>query len=448
MKTPICDFVREYVSSDSLRMHMPGHKGVDILGVEQLDITEIEGADVLYSAKGIIEQSQRNASRIFGTASTLYSTEGSSLCIRAMLYLVCRYARELDREPCVLAARNVHKSFMYAAGVLNIDVDWIYPEQKKNSLLSCVIDAGELDLRLSKMSEPPIALYITSPDYLGYTADVKAIAKVCHKYGVLLMVDNAHGAYLKFLNDDRHPISLGADICCDSAHKTLPALTGAAYLHISERAPSFFAENAAAAMSVFASTSPSYLILQSLDLLNKYLSDTYFENLSHFLEKLGRLKLELAEKGFLLAGDEPMKICIMPKSYGYTGVELAEYLSGRGIVCEFSDKDHLVMMPTPECDDEALERIKTAFFSLERREAVEESAPIPTAAQKILPIGEAMLSPSVELEVSECEGRVLADAQISCPPAIPIIVCGERIDSAAIDCFKYYGIKRCKVIKE
>ena len=447
MKTPIYDFVREYASSDLLRMHMPGHKGEGVLGVEKLDITEIEGADVLYSANGIIEQSQNNASRLFGSERTLYSTEGSSLCIRAMLYLALRYARELGRKPYILVARNVHRSFMYAAGVLNIDVDWIYPSQE-GTLLSCAIDTDELDKKLSELTELPIALYITSPDYLGNVADVRAIAEVCHRHGVLLMVDNAHGAYLKFLPEDIHPLSLGADICCDSAHKTLPALTGGAYLHISYGAPRFFVENAMSAMSVFASTSPSYLILQSLDRLNKYLAEGYAERLAEFIKKLENLKAELLKYGFSLIGDEPMKLCIMPKSYGYTGIELARYLAGRGIVCEFYDKDHLVMMPTPECDDAALARINRALLALEKRDAIVESAPIPTVAHKLLPIGEAMLSPSVELEVSECEGRVLADAQISCPPAIPIVVCGERIDSEAIKCFRYYGIERCKVIKE
>lgn len=447
MNTPIYDFVRKYASSDSLRMHMPGHKGIDMLGIERFDITEIEGADTLYSANGIIEQSRKNASQLFGTERTLYSTEGSSLCIRAMLYLVSRYAKSIGKRSYILAARNAHKSFMYAAGVLDIDVDWLYPTQS-TSLLSCNIDARTLDERLSVMADTPVAVYITSPDYLGNVADVSAIAKVCRKYGVLLMVDNAHGAYLKFLNDDRHPISLGADICCDSAHKTLPALTGAAYLHVSHSAPRFFGESAASAMSVFASTSPSYLILQSLDVLNKYLAEGYPKKLSKFIVKFEKLKSELIERGFSFVGDEPMKLCIMPKSYGYTGTALAQLLIDKGIVCEFSDKDYLVMMPTPECDDVELERIKNALFSLERREAISELPPVPAVARRILPIGAAMLSPSVELDVDECDGRVLADAHISCPPAIPIIVCGERIDSAAIECFKYYGIERCRVVKE
>ena len=102
-------------------------------------------------------------------------------------------------------------------------------------------------------------MYVTSPDYLGGMQDVAALAEVCHRYGTLLAVDNAHGAYLRFLRPSRHPLDLGADLCCDSAHKTLSVLTGGAYLHIARTAPTSLAENAKEALALFGSTSPSYL---------------------------------------------------------------------------------------------------------------------------------------------------------------------------------------------
>ena len=107
MNTPICDFVNRYVESEMLRMHMPGHKGVGALGVESRDITEIDGADSLYEATGVIRESEKNAGSLFG-AHTFYSAEGSSLCIRAMLHLVCLYARERGEKPLIAAGRNAH----------------------------------------------------------------------------------------------------------------------------------------------------------------------------------------------------------------------------------------------------------------------------------------------------------------------------------------------------
>ena len=331
MNTPICDFVRSYADSRQLRFHMPGHKGIGTLGVEHLDITEIDGADVLYRADGIIKESEANASRLFGTALTKYSTEGSSLSIRAMLYLTVLYAKSIGQEPRILAGRNAHHTFMTAAALLDLQVDWLYPENWE-SLVSCKITAEYLD-RVLDHPDKPVAVYITSPDYLGNVADIAELGAVCHRHGVLLLVDNAHGAYLNFLPENRHPIALGADICCDSAHKTLPVLTGGGYLHVSEQAPALFCQQAEKALSLFASTSPSYLIMQSLDAANRYLAEGYAERLADFVQMVDQLKRSLFEIGYELLGDEPLKVTIAPKSFGYTGEDLAKILLDRDIVC-------------------------------------------------------------------------------------------------------------------
>ncbi|MBR4030497.1 MAG: aminotransferase class V-fold PLP-dependent enzyme, partial [Clostridia bacterium] len=276
MKTPIFDFVKKYSDENCIRLHMPGHKGISKLGPEALDITEVSGADVLYQSNGIIKESQDNASKIFGTAKTLYSTEGSSLCIRAMLFLIKQYAISKNKKPSILAGRNAHKTFVTASALVDIDVSWLYSSQ--DDFLSCDIDLANLQRMLKKIE--PTALYITSPDYLGNISDIQSISKLCKKYDVLLLVDNAHGSYLKFLESSLHPIDLGADMCCDSAHKTLPVLTGGAYFHISKNAPLLLKDNAENAMSIFASTSPSYLILQSLDLFNKSVVDGFKNEIS------------------------------------------------------------------------------------------------------------------------------------------------------------------------
>lgn len=240
METPIADFVRRYADSGMIRAHMPGHKGKPFLGCEALDITEIRGADSLYEADGMILYSESRAGELFGSGRTVYSTEGSSQCIRAMLYLALTCG---NGSRTVVAARNVHRSFVYAAALLDFEIVWLWPECS-TSLCGCPVSAETLERALAALPAPPAAVYLTSPDYLGSVADISALAEVCRKYGTLLAVDNAHGAYLRFLEPSCHPLDLGADLCCDSAHKTLPALTGGAYLHIGRAAPASLRESA------------------------------------------------------------------------------------------------------------------------------------------------------------------------------------------------------------
>ena len=444
MNTPIFDFVKGYNDSKNLRLHMPGHKGMGDLGVEGLDITEISGADVLYSAEGIIKQSEENATALFGTGRTFYSAEGSSLSIRAMLYLIKLYALSKGEIPRVLASRNAHKTFVTACALLGIEPEWMLPGN--STLISCNITAKYLEERLSK--EKPTAVYVTSPDYLGNILNIGEISRICKKYGVLLAVDNAHGAYLKFLPKDIHPITLGADICCDSAHKTLPVLTGGAYLHIGKTAPKLLSENAESALSLFASTSPSYLILASLDRANLYLADGYAEKLAGFIGLLAELKAKIKALGFTLLGDEPLKLTVAPKEFGYTGYELAEIFEGQNIMCEFADPDYIVFMLTPETGKDGIQRLYTAFLNIKRREGIKICPPAPSLKTKRLLLREAVFTPATELAVEDCIGKISADIAVNCPPAIPIVICGEEIDKTAVESFKYYGISKVKVIDE
>ena len=442
MNTPICDFVRAYAESKAARLHMPGHKGVGPLGVEQLDITEINGADSLYEASGIIRESEKNASELFG-CETLYSTEGSSLCIRAMLYLAVLHGRSTGRKPLIAAGRNAHKTFLSAAALLDLDVRWLQSSENA-SYLSCSISASELEADLAK--EQPCAVYLTSPDYLGNTLDIAAVAQVCHRRGVLLLVDNAHGAYLRFLPKSRHPIDLGADLCCDSAHKTLNVLTGGAYLHISPNAPALFFHQARSALALFGSTSPSYLIMQSLDAANLRIASDYRQQLASFTEEITSLKQRLVRHGYVLCGGEPLKLTISAKPSGYRGVELSDLLLQQGIVTEFADPDFVVMMVTPENSAEDMRRLESALLSIPFRTPVCEVPPVFRSAEKVLSVREACFSPSETIPAKQSEGRILAVASVGCPPAVPIVVCGERIDAHAVECFRYYGIESCSVV--
>lgn len=301
---------------------------------------------------------------------------------------------------------------------------------------------------IRKMEDPPEAVYLTSPDYLGNRADIRALAGVCRTHGIPLLVDNAHGAYLRFCRENLHALSLGADLTCDSAHKTLPALTGGAYLHIHRDADPFFAAEAERAMALFASTSPSWLILQSLDRCNGMLAGDYPKRIAAFGEAVSGLKERLADQGFALRGEEPLKITLAPRGYGYTGEELHDRLRREGIECEFADPDYLVMMVTPETGEEGLRRLELALSAIPRRRALEEKRPELPDPCPVITLDRAVLAPAEEVPAEKSLGRVLADPCVSCPPAVPILLAGEKISREAIGCFRYYGVERVLCIKE
>ena len=409
------------------------------------DITEVEGADVLYAARGCIRESQENAGSLFGSARTLYSTEGSSLCIRAMLYLAVMHATLRGRSPRIAAGRNAHRVFLEGSALLNLDLEWL---GSGDELLRTGIDCGELEALFAEEADAPTAVYITSPDYLGSCTELEELSECCHRHDALLLVDNAHGAYLKFLEHSKHPLDRGADLCCDSAHKTLPVLTGGAYLHASRRCPEELLGMMERAMALFASTSPSWLILQSLDACSARLAADYPARIRKTAGELRHVKQNLLEQGWRLTGDEPLKLTLCPKSRGYTGTELAGILQERGIVSEFSDPDYLVLMVTPENTGEELEQLIAELARLPRRTPIETWPPRIGHPIPVLRPHEVLFRPFERIPAEESVGRILASPGVSCPPAVPIVTCGERIDDKALELFRYYGIEFCDVVKE
>lgn len=455
MQTPIYDFVTEYVASEAVRLHMPGHKGQSMLGCEVRDITEISGADALYEASGIIGKSEANATALFGTGKTLYSAEGSSQCVRAMLELARRWwlskqkteKRDASSKPVIIAARNVHKAFLYAAILLDFDVVWLWPEEENPSLCSCVVTAETLEAVFAEQGSDVAAVYLTSPNYLGGLADVSAIAKVCRQHKALLLVDNAHGAYLHFLENSLHPMDFGADICCDSAHKTLPALTGGAYLHIGKTAPEELKAWAKGAMELFGSTSPSYLILQSLDLCNKYLAGGYREKLKNTCELLCNCKNHLRENGWQVEETDPLRITVTA-SEGRTGTALAEQLREHQVECEYADEEYLVLMATPENKAADFDRLLT-MLGKNNSEYVTKKRIIPLAVQvtKAMSMRAAYFAEGEMIPVHEAQGRICRMPTAACPPAIPVVMPGEIINAAAVQSFLHYGIETVEVVK-
>lgn len=442
MKTPIVSFLKSYQEKSPVRMHMPGHKGAGILGFEGMDLTEISGADELFAADGIIKESEQNASSLFG-CPTYYSTQGSTLCIQTICTILCQDAKSKGKKPKILAGRNAHRSFIHAAALLDFDIAWLYGN---SDYLSCTISTETLEKEI--LENNPTAVYLTNPDYLGNLLDIKSLASICKRHDVLLAIDNAHGAYLRFLEPSLHPIDLGADLCCDSAHKTLPVLTGGAYLHLSESLNQVWKNDVKHFMEYFSSTSPSYLIMASLDVANEVLDTAFKKSLSECIQRVDGLKNALIQHGYTILSGEPMKITISTKEFGYTGNEIANLLMESDIYPEFYDSDYIVLMPSPYNTKDELKRLETCLCKIERKSVVFNSFPKLERARKVMNVRQALFAPSKIIEVSKSLGQVCSSVSVSCPPAILPVIPGEVISESSIEVMKYYGIETVRVVKE
>ena len=442
MKTPIVSFLKSYQEKSPVRMHMPGHKGAGILGFEGMDLTEIYGADELFAAEGIIKESEQNASSLFG-CPTYYSTQGSTLCIQTMCTILCQDAKSKGKKPKIFAGRNAHRSFIHAAALLDFDIEWLYGN---NDYLSCKISPETLEKEI--VENHPTAVYLTNPDYLGNLLDIKALASVCKKHNVLLAIDNAHGAYLRFLEQSLHPIDLGVDLCCDSAHKTLPVLTGGAYLHLSDSLNQVWKNDVKHFMEYFSSTSPSYLIMASLDAANDVLDRTFRKSLSECVRSVDLLKNTLVQHGYTILSGEPMKITISTKEFGYTGNEIANLLMECDIYPEFYDSDYIVLMPSPYNTKEDFERLEKCLCGIERKFVIFNSFPKLEHSKKAMNVRQALFARSMKVDVSKSLGQICSSVTVSCPPAILPVIPGEIISASAIEVMKYYGIETVRVVKE
>lgn len=444
METPIYDFLKEYAGKKTVRAHMPGHKGrspvPELEKMYTLDITEITGADSLFEAEGIIKQSEENARRLFDTEETVYSCGGSTLSIQAMLFLMKQENRR------VIAGRNVHRAFLNACILLGLHVTWVYPDEEKG-ILSGGYRPEDFEKALSEAKEEPCCVYVTSPDYMGNMADIKALSAVCRRFGAPLLVDNAHGAHLAFFKNNLHPMALGADLCCDSAHKTLPCLTGCGYLHTSNER---YKGRLKGAMSMFGSTSPSYLMLASLDLCNVFLENEAAENLEAISQRVNEMKRRLSGRYIFAGGMELLHIVTDTAAMKTDGRYLAKKLEEKGCFPEYAGCEAVILLLSAWERQEVIERMEKILTEMEEMPFREWRNPPPSfpKPEAVMDIREAALSASENISAHKAEGRICAGVRVPCPPAVPIVISGERIDKETADVLRFYGIDRVEVVAE
>ena len=449
MPTPLADAVFAHTAQNKASFHTPGHKGhaapLDFLSLPEHDLTELPDTGSLYDGGDVIEEAERLAAQAFGAAHTLFSGGGCTLCIQTMLLLGAGAGGH------VLMARNSHRSAVHAAALLGLEVEWLWPTD---------IQPTAADVSEALNAHPQIqAVYITSPDYYGNLCDVAAIAAVCHAVGALLLVDNAHGSHLGAF--ERHPLALGADMTADSAHKTLPVLTGGAFLHLNERASRLFSAAAAkAAMALFGSTSPAYPTLVSLDLARDWWQREGVAAYRATAQAVASLKQTAQESGWIqpaFTGCAPLlrdparltlEVC------RGDGVAAADFFRAQGCESEYADSRYIVFILTPFNTEEERERLRAALEAGTKAMPAATGAPAFSAMlraehpRRALSPREALLRPFEELPTAHCVGRIAARSVCPCPPGVAAIVPGEVVDAATAMWLRERGYDRLIVTAE
>ncbi|HXK77988.1 MAG TPA: aminotransferase class I/II-fold pyridoxal phosphate-dependent enzyme [Oscillospiraceae bacterium] len=429
--TPLTEAVEAYLAKGLARFHMPGHKGraAGLFDqVSEYDVTEVMGTDSLYECKEAIRETERQYAALYESGDCLLSAGGSTLCIQAMLATVLRPGEEF------LIGRNCHSSAVNAAALCGFEPVWLMkqtPEALEHAL-----------------SEHPgvKAAYLTSPDYFGSLADIAACSKICHEHGALLLVDNAHGAHLPFFEKNLHPMHLGADLCADSLHKTLPVLTGGALLHLAD--PSLY-EAAKRRMRLFGSTSPNYLIMLSADGCLDYLGTKARFDFPALAARMETLRALAAENGLApLTGDvEPARLALSVSAVGLTAEQFGARLREFGIEPEYVNPERAVLMASPFNTEEDFCRLETFLRSTPgSKTPAEEFLPDFAPKQKI-PMREAVFAASEEIPTEEAEGRVAASLSIPCPPCIALTVPGETVGAETVRLLLHYGVRHIPVIR-
>lgn len=444
--TPLKRALDEYIRQDYARLHMPGHKGASISPFGELmayDVTEVEGTDSLFEDDGPLKELEEIFTRLYDTKGTVMSAGGSTLCIQAMLRMVAK------KEGRILTGRNIHAAAVNAMALLGLEPVWVYPNRKQEERLIGEISPDAIRSILEKEKQEGTldslcAVYVTSPDYFGVMSDIRSIAQIAHEYGLPLLVDNAHGAHLHFLKEEYHPMQLGADLCCDSLHKTMLALTGAALLHTSDAK---YCPQMKGAMTVFGSTSPNYLIMLSMDSTAAFLMQDGAERIQQTVTRCEKLRQKAREKGFVLPQHcDPMRLTLPLTGTGWDAQNFRKLLRKHKIMEEYLSDSGCVLLFSPFNREEDFKRTKALLDEVLIQNQPFTAFPI-VPSEKVMSLREAFLSPKESVSVEKAEGRIAAQVKITCPPGIPLVMPGERLHKEIIKILKNSGIFVIDVVK-
>lgn len=429
MHAPLYDALINLAASQPLRLHMPGHKG-KLPGIfdkiSTIDFTEISPTGNLYTNEGPISDAEKLYAKATGAREALFFSCGSTQGIQTML------SAAVGMGGTLILDRGCHKSVYHSMALLDISPVYLYPDLLSEHTIPAPITLKTLEDALSLHPEAQ-AVFLTSPSYYGVMTDISSLAEICHKYGVYLLVDQAHGAHFPFIGLSSG-IQENADLCVVSAHKTLPALGSAAVLCVGEHA-TWSGKQLKEMSSIFATTSPSYPILASIDfarsLLEEDLKNKYNYTV-HLVQKF-RNKINRNTKFISLSEHEnlrldPCRLTINTAAAGLSGYEADHLLQKKNIFVEMSDDQYIVSIFTCNDTETDFQRFFSALMDLPIKQKnipfKQEAPPVPLIRQSIR---SALFGPREVISLKDAIGRISGQILAPYPPGIPIVAPGEEI---------------------
>lgn len=445
-KIPLIESLLDYVNEQTVRFHMPGHKGgkgfssAFLNNLAGMDITEIPGSDNLHQPTGAIAEAQELAAEAFGADRSYFLVNGSTCGIYTMIMAACPPGSKL------LVPRNCHKSVWNALILGDIRPIYLQPCYDPTRQLITQITSEEVEKALDKHPDA-VGLILVHPNYYGMCSHIEEIARILHSRGKVLLVDEAHGAHFSF--HPALPISAGeagADLWVQSAHKTLPAFTQSAYLHGREGRIDF--SRVEEILRIVQSTSPSYMLMASLDWARHTMANHGEELLTRLIDRIDGARNKLKSIGIPsldqicwreVAALDPTRLVLDFSPFGITGYKGEELLRHEGIQVEMSDWFHVVLICTIVDGHGEMDRLVEACKKIIRQTTLSpQVSPISLSISReiprqILSPREAFYSIIEKIPLKESAGRISADSIGAYPPGIPRFCPGELIDKTGLE---------------
>lgn len=458
-KLPLVEGVLKYVEENNVSFCMPGHKGgLGFLATDygkklynnflKADITEVDGVDNLHHPESIIKESLDLLSRFYGSKKSYFLVNGSTSGNLAMIF------SSFNENDKIIVERNCHRSIFNGIILRKLNPIYIRNKISKKYNAPMSIDVEHFLYVINKNKDAK-GIIITYPNYYGICTDLELIVKEAKKYSMLVLVDSAHGAH--FGVNEKLPksaLSLGADMVVVSSHKTLPSLTQTAFLHAGENIDT---EKVDFYVSSFLSTSPSYMLMCSMDYGRYYLENfgmKAYEDLinmgNEYRDKLNKLDYihvlgedDIVNEGSIYKSKYPkidLSRFVINLKRGYSGHKLLNYLRHKKIQCEMSDCSNVVLIFSPFNKREDFEYLYNALKECNTKELEDNiceirGTHIPKAA--LLPY-EAFERKKLKVPFEKAPGLICGKEVVPYPPGVPILSPGEIIDETSMDMIKYY----------